>query len=111
MLHSVTPHPPADLHPRGGDTALDRITSWTWKTAYFLYILASLELGIFLIYLPFRQYWDNNYLLYLYPQFRPLISSAYFKGFVLGLGIVNILIGIHEIANIRHNWKVRHHSG
>ena len=108
MLHRITTPLPADTKPPGGGNTWARIADWLWKALYFVYILASLEIGIFLLLLPWLQYWENNYLLYLYPQFRPLVSNAFFKGFVLGLGIANILIGINEVAQLRHAWKEKH---
>jgi len=68
---------------------------------HIIYILYSLEVGIFLLFLPWQGIWENNYLLYLYPRIRPVVANSYFKGAVLGLGIVNIMIGIQEIANLR----------
>ena len=66
-----------------------------------LYIIVSLYFGIALLLLPWLSAWDNNYLLYLYPQFRPVVANSFFKGAVLGLGIVNILIGVQEIVQFR----------
>ena len=68
---------------------------------HILYILYSLEVGVFLLFLPWLGLWENNYLLYLYPKVGPVVANPYFKGAVLGLGIVNILIGIQEIAYFR----------
>jgi len=76
--------------------------SWIW---HILYIIYSLEVGVFLLFLPWLQIWDNNYLLWRYPGFRPIISNPFLKGAVLGLGIVNLLIGIQEISNFRRNFK------
>jgi hypothetical protein len=66
-----------------------------------LYIISSLYLGIALLMLPWISAWDSNYLLYVYPQIRPIVANSFFKGAVLGLGIVNILIGIQEIVRFR----------
>jgi hypothetical protein len=71
---------------------------WIWHVIYVLY---SLEVGIFFLFLPWTSLWDNNYLLYLYPKLRPVVTNPFFKGAVLGLGLVNILIGIEEIAQLR----------
>ncbi len=71
---------------------------WFWQ---ILYILYSLEVGVFLVFLPWMRIWDNNYLLYLYPRLVPIVGNPFLKGAVLGLGIVNILIGIHEIVHLR----------
>jgi hypothetical protein len=66
-----------------------------------LYIICSLYLGVFLLWLPWQDAWENNYILYLYPQIRPVVTNSFFKGAVLGLGIVNILIGLQEIVRFR----------
>ncbi len=71
---------------------------WTWRVLYILY---SLEVGVFLLFLPWLGIWENNYLIYLYPKLGLLVANPFFKGAVLGLGLVNILIGIHEIASFR----------
>jgi len=75
-------------------------TPWIW---HIIYILYSLEVGALLLFLPWSAIWDNNYLLYLYPKFRLVMVNPFLKGAVLGLGIVNILIGIQEIAQFRKN--------
>ena len=66
-----------------------------------LYIAYSLEVGSFLVILPWLQIWEENYLLFLYPGLRPFVTSSFLKGAVLGLGIVNLLIGLHEIVHFR----------
>jgi hypothetical protein len=83
---------------RGKGKLFTRATFWIAK---ILYILLSLGFGVALICLPWFYFWENNYLLYMYPQLRPLVSDSYFKGAVLGLGIVDILIGIREIAHLK----------
>src|SRR5262249_51433814 len=82
-----------DLEPLNRSPESGR--SWLWR---LLYILYSLEVGVFLLFLPWLHIWDNNYLLYRYPNLRPFISNSYVKGAVLGLGLVNIFIGIQEIG-------------
>lgn len=78
--------------------------SWVWR---LLYILYSLEVGVFLVFLPWLAIWENNYLLYLFPDFRPLVANSYLKGAVLGLGVVNIVIGIEEIGLFRKRSRRR----
>lgn len=78
--------------------------SWVWR---LLYILYSFEVGIFLLFLPWLGIWENNYLLYLFPDFRPLVANSYLKGAVLGLGVVNIVIGIEEIGLFRKRSRRR----
>ncbi len=77
---------------------------WIWHALYILY---SLEVGTFLLFLPWLGIWENNYLLYRFPRLRPVVANSFLKGAVLGLGIVNILIGIQEIVRIARYWKSR----
>jgi hypothetical protein len=66
-----------------------------------LYIVFSLYFGISLLTLPWLSVWESNYFLFIFPQIRPIVTNPFFKGAVLGLGVVNILIGIQEIVHIR----------
>ena len=90
-VHS--PDPEIEGKPRAGPSR-----AWVWR---ILYILYCLEVGGFLLFLPWLGIWENNFLLYLYPQFRPIVSNSFLKGGVLGLGLVNIFIGIQEIAHFK----------
>ena len=73
----------------------------------FLYILLTLTFGASLLVLPWSSLWDNNYLLYLYPQIRLIVANPFFKGAVIGLGIVNIMIGFDEIGYFKRSSKNR----
>jgi hypothetical protein len=86
------------MSPECGGQPSSRILSCILS---FVYILYSLEAGIFLVCLPWLRFWENNYVLYLYPQLRPIVANPFFKGAVLGLGIGNLLIGIQEIVHFR----------
>jgi len=97
--------PPLPISPRESEPAGKRLPArhglgimWIWR---ILYILYCLEVGVFLLFLPWLTIWDNNFLLYRYPSVQPILTNSYLKGAVLGLGIVNIIIGIQEIAQIR----------
>jgi hypothetical protein len=76
--------------------------TWIWHLVYIVYCV---EVGGFLLVLPWFNIWDNNYLLYRYPLIRPIVANAFLKGAVVGLGIVNILIGIREIASFKKSSK------
>ncbi len=72
---------------------------------HIIYILYSLEVGAVLLFLPWQPIWENNYILFLYPGLRPIVTNSFLKGAVLGLGIVNLLIGIQEIGLFGKNAK------
>jgi hypothetical protein len=77
--------------------------AWVW---HILYIIYSLEVGVFLLFLPWLNIWDNNYLIYKLPALRPVVVNPFLKGAVLGLGIVNILIGIQEVVQFRRRYHL-----
>jgi hypothetical protein len=73
--------------------------AWVLKIFYIVYWFM---VGLALLYFPWSNLWENNYLLLnLFPKIRPLIANSFFKGAVLGLGIANILIGIREIVHFK----------
>jgi hypothetical protein len=71
------------------------------KILSVLYILFSVEAGLFLLWLPWQHIWENNYILYLYPQFRPWVANPFLKGAIVGLGIDSILMGIQQIVRFK----------
>jgi hypothetical protein len=72
-----------------------------------LYIAYSFVVGTFLLVLPWMTIWDDNYIVYNYPHIRSIVSNSFLKGAVLGLGIINILIGLQEIAILWKRAKAR----
>lgn len=62
----------------------------------FLSVLSSLLVGIILLVAPWTTLWDANYLIQPYPAFRALVLSAFTRGAVSGLGLINILLALHE---------------
>jgi hypothetical protein len=62
-----------------------------------------LVVGGFLMLLPWLRFWENNALLYLFPSLRPVVANPFLKGAILGLGLVNLLIGLHEILIFGRN--------
>jgi hypothetical protein len=93
--HRMTPQPANPINITGGRLQ-PRARKWINHLLSILYLLIF---GIPLLYLPWSGSWENNYLLFLCPQIQPLVSNPFFKGAVLGLGIANILIGIHQIVH------------
>ena len=64
--------------------------------ASFLYIVSCLLVGGFLVAVPWMTLWDVNYLLHPHPAVRTLLLSAVTRGAVSGLGLVNILLAVHD---------------
>ncbi|MDR1726567.1 MAG: hypothetical protein LBT74_01325 [Acidobacteriota bacterium] len=71
-----------------------------WRTAHVL-------VGVVLICLPWTRAWENNLILSFYPQIEPVMLSAFFKGAVIGLGIDNVLVGIHDVIQAKFGARRR----
>jgi len=100
MQQTWIPSQPGSSPPRGSDQTggSQPVIPRLLKIIYILYLI---EAGVFLLLLPWMRFWDTNYLTYLYPQILPVITNPFFKGAVLGLGIVNLMTGIDEIVHIK----------
>ena len=64
--------------------------------AALLSILSSLLVGIVLVFAPWTPLWDSNWLLQAWPSLRGLLLSSLTRGAVTGLGLVNVLLALHD---------------
>jgi len=64
--------------------------------AALLSILSSLLVGIVLVFAPWTPLWDSNWLLQAWPSLRGLLLSSFTRGAVTGLGLVNVLLALHD---------------
>jgi hypothetical protein len=64
-----------------------------------LWILSSLVVGIVLVFAPWwPSLWDSNWLLQLWPGLRGPLLSAFTRGAVTGLGLVNVLLALADVS-------------
>lgn len=64
--------------------------------ASFLSVSSALLVGVILVVAPWTTLWDSNYLLNSHPLVRAVVLSAFTRGTVTGLGLVNIAIALWE---------------
>ena len=64
--------------------------------AVLLSVISSLLVGAVLVVAPWTPLWESNYLLVPHPALRAWVLSAFTRGAVSGLGIVNILLAFAE---------------
>ncbi len=57
-------------------------------------VASSFLLGLMLILLPWTPLWEDNYLLQSHALFRSIMLSAFTRGAVSGLGLVNLLLAV-----------------
>jgi hypothetical protein len=64
--------------------------------AVFLSVLSTFLVGLILAIAPWTSLWDANYLLGPHPLLRSVLLSAFTRGTVSGLGLVNIVLAFNE---------------
>jgi len=65
--------------------------------AVLLSVVSSLLVGLILTVAPWTALWDANYLIGTHSALRSFVLSAFTRGAVSGLGVVNILLAINEL--------------
>jgi hypothetical protein len=65
-----------------------------------LLIVFFLEVGLVLAVAPWSQFWDRNYFAAVLPMLHGVITSAYVRGAISGLGLVNIVASLAELRSL-----------
>lgn len=65
-----------------------------------LLVALLLEVGLLLVLIPWSRFWERNYFGDLLPAVHLLLTNNYVRGAVSGLGLVNIWLGLAELAAI-----------
>lgn len=79
------------------------------KITVIVYILISFEIGILLMIIPWKPYWDDNFFLYFITGKLHAVWMATFlkhklvRGAVSGIGVLNILAGLYDIFKFRES--------
>jgi hypothetical protein len=62
--------------------------------AYFL------EVGLLLVLVPWSAFWERNYFAEAQPFLQHILRNNYLRGGVSGLGVVNLLSGFYDLADL-----------
>jgi formate/nitrite transporter FocA (FNT family) len=68
-------------------------------------IFFCFEIGLFLVFIPWSELWNSNFLLNYAPWIRPLILHWSFRTAVTLLGGFDILIGISESYRLVRSFR------
>ena len=63
-------------------------------------VVTSLVVGAFLVWAPWTALWETNYLLQVHASLRAFLLSAFTRGGVSGLGMVNIMLALYEARQL-----------
>ncbi len=69
-------------------------------------IFFCFEVGLFLVFIPWSELWEGNYLLLYVPNFRPIVLHYIFRAGVTTLGGIDLLIGISELRHFLRSLRV-----
>jgi hypothetical protein len=70
--------------------------------AYFL------EVGLVLVVVPWSTFWERNFFAEALPALNGFLKNNFVRGAISGLGIVNLGVGLIELANMMFS---RHLAG
>ena len=65
-----------------------------------LYVAYFLEVGLLLVLVPWSAFWERNFFVEMLPQLLVFLRNNYVRGAVSGLGVVNLLVGFHDLSDL-----------
>lgn len=71
------------------------------RALVILYLVFCLELGLFLVVLPWVSIWTSNHLVLRYSWVSSIALNHFFRGAVSGLGLADIWLAFHEFWRLR----------
>jgi len=69
-------------------------------------IFFCFEIGLFLVFIPWSELWEGNYLLTYLPSLRPIVLHTVFRTAVTALGGLDILIGLSELRHLVRTLRI-----
>lgn len=87
----ITSPPPKSSKP-------SRFLRWHQRVLGFCLVIFAFEVGVFLVVFPWLQSWELNWVPVHSPTFSDLWMSRYFRGFVSGIGLLDIYIAWVELV-------------
>ena len=96
------PQPPATAETAHAPVAVPKPTyHWYHIMSAVVFITFCLEMGLYLLIVPWTDSWEGNFFSGLLPQMKTWWGSLYVRGAVSGLGVVNLYISLIEIFRLR----------
>ncbi len=73
---------------------------WQGRLLTICFAVFAFEVGLFLVIFPWQESWSLNYFQGFNPRVENLWDDPSFKGFVTGLGLVNIYIALLQVIRL-----------
>jgi hypothetical protein len=75
---------------------------WLQRLSLFVLVLFCVYLGVLVMILPWwARVWDHNLLISSHPELAAVLHNGAMRGFISGLGLLDIWIGISEAIHYR----------
>lgn len=97
------PEPPVEssVEP-DGEITKKAAPVWLQRLSLFVLVLFCLYLGVLVTLLPWwTRFWDNNLFFQAHPTLSAVLHNGAVRGFISGLGLLDIWIGISEAVHYR----------
>lgn len=80
------------------------VARWYHKLFAVFFAIFAIELGVFLVMVPWTGIWEKNSLARLLPEWYGVWISPYMRGAVSGVGLLNLWIALTEVMSLRRHW-------
>lgn len=74
---------------------------WYHKLTGVLYVVLCFEIGLFLLFFPWSDYWKPNMLANFSPEWGMFWLNPYFRGAISGIGLINVYYSVVEAFHLR----------
>jgi hypothetical protein len=95
---------PAEASPAqaAAEPAVSAAPIWLQRLSLFVLVLFCVYLGVLVTILPWwSRVWDNNLWFQSHPALAAALHNGAVRGFISGLGLLDIWIGVSEAVNYR----------
>jgi hypothetical protein len=82
------------------DPAQSRVVRWHRRVLGACLVVFALELGLFLLFFPWRSDWEMSWVPVHSPKLAAVWMSSYFRGAISGLGLLNIAVALAELSRL-----------
>jgi hypothetical protein len=83
---------PSLVPPR--DQEQPKHSPWSARIALVIEVMIWIELGMILVFVPWKRVWTDNALILNYPQLREFLGMNFIRGAVTGIGLLDLWVGI-----------------
>ena len=74
---------------------------WLLRLGALLYVLFCFEVGVFLLFFPWTEWWTHSFFSNLGAEWYAIWSSPYLRGAISGVGVIDIGISFSEVFRLR----------